>query len=74
MEEKDRMSRTFSDRRGSMGKTDRVSADAQASVRQSRIPADGQTAARQNRVSAGGQISGRQTRPGTAILRTPGVP
>lgn len=74
MEEKDRMSRTFSDRRGSRGKTDRVSADAQASVRQSRIPADGQTAARQNRVSAGGQISGRQTRPGTASLRTPGVP
>lgn len=62
MEEKDRISRTFSDRQGNARRPGRALTEDLTAGRQSRAPMGEQPAGRLNRASMDGQPAGRQSR------------
>ncbi len=62
MEEKGRISRTFSDRQGNARRPSRALTEDLTAGRQSRAPMGEQPAVRQNRASMEGQPAGRQSR------------
>ncbi len=62
MEEKGRISRTFSDRQGNARRPSRALTEEQPAGRQSRAPMGEQPAGRLNRASMDGQPAGRQSR------------
>ena len=66
MEEKGRISRTFSDRQGNARRPSRALTEDLTAGRQSRAPMEGQPAGRQSRAPMEEQTSGRQKRQGIA--------